>query len=291
MTRAKRWLLTLSLPSPIAVAAMAIRSPVRAKAWMGRVRESFLDAYWDDSSAPVVDLRELLTATDAGSVRVPILPSGDETEWAASPWCAAAVPGELLALGALARALRPRLVFEIGTFRGASALAFALNAPADGEVHTLDLPPEVPPEAIAAADRHDLTFRLLRERGEARAVGAVLSDWSGPPVVHQHFGDSTAFDFGPWAGRVDLFFIDGGHHREAVIWDTRTAMRAVRLGGVIVWHDYRREVPGVAAALSELRAPVVRIEGTSLAVGRVEAGDRLKAVDTVVEGIRGWLAG
>jgi len=36
----------------------------------------------------------------------------------------------------------------------------------------------------------------------------------------------------------DVMLIDGDHGREAVKWDTHLALTRVRLGGLILWHDY-----------------------------------------------------
>ena len=50
---------------------------------------------------------------------------------------------ELLALGAIARLLQPKLVVEFGTFRGGSTLAMAANVAADARIVTIDLDPTV----------------------------------------------------------------------------------------------------------------------------------------------------
>src|SRR5579863_10399982 len=51
---------------------------------------------------------------------------------------------DLVNLCLLARMANPKVVFEIGTLSGSTALHFALNAP-DAEVYTLDLPPNSVP--------------------------------------------------------------------------------------------------------------------------------------------------
>src|SRR4051812_10851892 len=48
--------------------------------------------------------------------------------------------GDLVTVGAICRVLRPRRVFEIGTYTGSTTLLMAMNTPADTELFTLDLP-------------------------------------------------------------------------------------------------------------------------------------------------------
>ena len=61
-------------------------------------------------------------------------------------------------------------------------------------------------------------------------------------------------------------FVDGSHAYDYVRKDTDTAMRLVRPGGVVLWHDYG-VWPGVMQALEELEAArrlgLVNIKGTS----------------------------
>lgn len=47
---------------------------------------------------------------------------------------------DIVSLCVLARVLQPKVVFEIGTLHGYTALHFALNTPDDTEIYTLDLP-------------------------------------------------------------------------------------------------------------------------------------------------------
>ncbi|MEX1187615.1 MAG: class I SAM-dependent methyltransferase, partial [Bacteroidia bacterium] len=60
----------------------------------------------------------------------------------------------------------------------------------------------------------------------------------GNPRITHLFGDSRSFDFTPYEGKSDLVFIDGDHHFDSVVEDTRTAFRLVSEKGIIVWHDY-----------------------------------------------------
>ena len=50
--------------------------------------------------------------------------------------------GEILTLAAICECVRPRRIFEIGTYKGASTLLMAIHTPDDAEIFTLDLPPD-----------------------------------------------------------------------------------------------------------------------------------------------------
>jgi predicted O-methyltransferase YrrM len=137
---------------------------------------------------------------------------------------------ELAYLALITRSIAPMLVFEIGTFRGRTALNFAINSPDACRVLTLDLPLEgVDTEHLDPADR-----ALARSR-------QVGHQYEGKDVSHkiqQLYGDSRTFDFSPYEGHADIVFIDGGHTYEIARSDTENALRICRPGGVILWHDF-----------------------------------------------------
>jgi hypothetical protein len=80
-----------------------------------------------------------------------------------------------------------------------------------------------------------------------------------------------------------VVFVDGSHAYSYVVSDTAKALRMVRPGGLVLWHDYSPECPGVFRALNELtaRLPLVHIAGTTLVACRmdVRAGDSGPAPD------------
>jgi predicted O-methyltransferase YrrM len=136
---------------------------------------------------------------------------------------------ELVYLALLARHLEAKRIFEIGTFRGRTALNFALNTPDDAVIHTMDLPPGGDRDAKLAADRSIV----------ARSLTGI--DYAGKDVagkIRQIYGDSATFDFSPYYGTMDLVFVDGAHHYDAVVSDTEQALKMTRPGGFIVWHDF-----------------------------------------------------
>jgi predicted O-methyltransferase YrrM len=164
---------------------------------------------------------------------------------------------ETLVIGAICRWLSPRRSFEIGTYRGATALAIAINSPDDAAVFTLDLPSRPgdsrPPDEIGSA------YRDTAERHR----------------ITQLYGDSTVFDFGPYEGNMDLVLVDGNHDERFVRTDSMNALRMLKPTGVIIWDDYLwdRKYPecsGVTRALDSLSDDydIANITGTRLAVYR-----------------------
>ncbi|HYL29967.1 MAG TPA: class I SAM-dependent methyltransferase [Gemmatimonadales bacterium] len=184
---------------------------------------------------------------------------------------------DLLGLLILCRVLEPRVVFEIGTFHGWSALHFALNTAADAEVFTLDLPPgsSEPKLKTTVVDR-----AFVREGSAVQRYAFSGSDLASK--IRTLRGDSATFDFSPWHERVDLFFVDGAHSYEYVRSDTEHALRCLRPGGALAWHDFGRlGVNGVRQYLIELAASGLKINvvpGGSLAYAVDVNSSRLTAV-------------
>jgi predicted O-methyltransferase YrrM len=157
---------------------------------------------------------------------------------------------DLVGLCLLCQALRPRIVFEIGTLNGYSALHFALNTPPDATILTLDLPPG----EVKLALEPTLLDRELTRYGAA-ATRYAFTGTEVESKIRPLKGDSATFDFSPWHRSVDLFFIDGAHSYEYVRSDSERALQCLRPGGTIAWHDFgRRGVNGVGRCVRELAA-------------------------------------
>lgn len=176
---------------------------------------------------------------------------------------------DLLLLRGLVRSRPGCHYFEIGTFRGESAIAVADEA---AEVVTLSL-----------SDDHLLSL------GADRSFVAAHRVFSDPnPKIRHIFGDSRTFDVTPFLDWADVLFIDGDHSRHAVECDTRRFLPIVRRGsGVVVWHDAflsplrpRWEVlAGIGAALdSDQRKALVHVANT-LAVALIPSADTLPTIE------------
>lgn len=165
------------------------------------------------------------------------------------------------------------VLFEFGTATGRTAYAWALNSPPDAQVTTLTLAPDqVSAYQPAPGDVEGARGHAVRESAFTQFL------YSGTAVaskITQLYGDSKAFDEQPYVGRCDLIFVDGSHARSYVRSDTEKALRMLRPGGAVIWHDYRPpphhpELVGVYEFLNELRGslPLVRLGDTSLVAYR-----------------------
>jgi predicted O-methyltransferase YrrM len=178
----------------------------------------------------------------------------------------------ILALAASSNALPGSEIIEIGTFDGRTALNLAINAPGDVTVSTLDLPAgQVSAMAIETSER-----RYVDKPEPGARLHSCDGLWreQASRVIQLH-GDSATFDWSPHERRAGLVFVDGSHAYDYVRKDSETAMRLVRPGGVVIWHDYG-VWPGVTQALEELENSrhlgLVNFRGTSLVFWRAGQG-------------------
>lgn len=144
---------------------------------------------------------------------------------------------ELVTLAYVMQSLRPRRVFEIGTFIGRTTRLFALNSPPTTEILTLDLP---------------------ESRSEAR-LGVGVDYRQHPEAarkITQLVGDSTQFDYTPYLGTCDFVWVDGNHDYSFAVSDTKNALALCKPGGWIGWHDYRHSAAfsGVTRCVRSLQS-------------------------------------
>ena len=162
---------------------------------------------------------------------------------------------EAQVLTASIRVLQPKVLFEFGTFHGATTVQLAANSSAEAAVHTIDLAEDDP----LRGDTKTVDVSPVQ-------VGRCYrgTPWEGR--IHQLFGDTTKFDFSQFDGKCDWIFVDAAHTYECAVADSRTALRMISPGGIIFWHDCVLAFPGVCQALTELgkTRPVFRVADTSL---------------------------
>lgn len=114
--------------------------------------------------------------------------------------------GRTLAL--LSKLLQPRLVLDIGTFTGYSALCMAEGLAIDGLLHTIDIKPALAP----------IVDRYIRMAGHHERI-------------HQHI--APALEMIPRIeGNFDLVFIDADKHNYGHYFDL--VVDRVRPGGLII---------------------------------------------------------
>ncbi|MBI2516061.1 MAG: class I SAM-dependent methyltransferase [Opitutae bacterium] len=162
-------------------------------------------------------------------------------------------PTDFIPLCTLARGIDARRILEVGTYNGASAINFALACP-EAKVTTYDIRPESG-ELLATAETE------VRSQIDRRIANFATED--------NRLAVEPPYDF---------IFIDGDHRLESVRRDSALALRCIRPGGIIAWHDYRHvgsewlqglnEVP---EALNELAKhhPLRLLCGTTVAVLRI----------------------
>ena len=132
-------------------------------------------------------------------------------------------------LAQLYRMIRPARHLEFGTWEGFGTELCARNC--DARIWTVNLPggerdAAGRPLYGAGSDAGERIGRLYRLGGHGARVTQMLIDSR----------DFDAAAFGP--GFFDTVLIDGGHEAEVVASDTRNALRTIRAGGVVLWHDF-----------------------------------------------------
>ena len=183
------------------------------------------------------------------------------------------VPGgtsdaEAWILAALAR--RAHTFFEFGTCTGKTSYLWARNSPAEARVVTLTLGPGQVDSVQSTSD--DSARDLRFARNESTFTDFMYSGTDVEHKVEQHFADSKQFDETPFLDFADVVFVDGSHAYSYVVSDSDKAMRIVKPGGLVLWHDYRgpSHTVGVYRALNALaeQHELRHVEGTSLVAWR-----------------------
>lgn len=186
---------------------------------------------------------------------------------------------EAAVLVSLVKLIKPRKIFEFGTFLGYSSALLVENAPDDCAVYSLDLgDSHVAAKPLAAyADedlRSDGDINDEYLRGAQGAVGPRYTQSLSPADksrLHLLQQDSRQFDPATHGldGAVDIVFVDGGHDTETITIDTANARKMIGDSGVIVWHDFASNIhDDVSTFVRELagKEAVVVVQNTMLAM-------------------------
>jgi predicted O-methyltransferase YrrM len=179
---------------------------------------------------------------------------------------------EIMVLCSIEKFLGARKVLEIGTYDGNTALNLAANLADGGRVTTIDLPPDFDKKFL-----YDVPNSHWNVTDRQR-IGIQFRQTPYEKSIRQVLGDSAGVDWQALNPPFDLIFIDGCHSREYVNKDTENALKHLRPGGVVVWHDYG-DINDVSRVVDETarRITVNVVRGTRLAVGW--AGDVPKAAE------------
>ncbi len=130
------------------------------------------------------------------------------------------LPTDMMLLAGLAEGMNGCAYFEIGTWRGESVATLSTRTKS---CHTLCLTDE---EMVALGMHEDA---IASHRMFSRELENVT----------QLRGNSKTFDFEALGRKFDLVFIDGDHHHDTIVGDTRNVFKhLVHDQSVVVWHDY-----------------------------------------------------
>jgi len=159
-------------------------------------------------------------------------------------------------------------VFEFGTFTGKTTYLLAKNSPEAAKITTLTLHPD----ALSLYTNHETDDKKdsLAAIKESICDRFYYTDDVVSTKIIQLFEDSKQFDETPYAESMDLIFVDGSHAKSYVESDSQKALRMVRPGGYVVWHDYRgpNRARGVYETLNALnrQLDLVHIKNTSFVI-------------------------
>lgn len=183
--------------------------------------------------------------------KIPIDPASLPTQMAGEPH-----DKELMAMLYMARQRGVRSAFEIGTYRGRTALALSMLAE---RVYTLDLHTS-DSQMVYTLDDRDAD--LVEKPGSA---GVLVH---GVPNVTQLWGNSRTFDFTPYYWQQDLVYVDASHDFDSTTNDLWHALQLIQGKGLIFVHDYaiwEKEVQmAVEAFWKNTGAQAFHIEDTSM---------------------------
>ena len=129
------------------------------------------------------------------------------------------------------------VIVEIGSHRGRSA-AYMAAANRNALIYCIDIWDNPGQERFVSTDEDMEAFdQFLTELGLRNNVIALR-------------GESEMFARA-WNTKIDLLFIDGNHSYKGVSGDFESWYPHVKNGGVIAFHDYHRNWPGVITFVND----------------------------------------
>lgn len=166
---------------------------------------------------------------------------------------------------ALLREVKPTRVLEIGINYGDTAREILQRVPGIHEYVGIDIMPGT--KLPMRFQWPEIPLFPGREVKSDRRVKVIVRPNGSRDVTPEEIG------------KVDAVIIDGDHSEQAVLEDTRLALRCINPRGVIIWHDYYAEtntdVPKALHRLhadshfrDALRLSLRWVEGTAIAFTR-----------------------
>ncbi len=130
-------------------------------------------------------------------------------------------------------------IFEFGTCSGKTTTLMALNSPDDSRIITLTL--DSNQAKNLSLDKQDNKVSIRNIINESNYNKFIFSGKDSEKKISVMFMDSRELKIDEYLNKFDLIFIDGGHTYSIIENDSSKAFKMVKLGGIILWHDY---VPG-----------------------------------------------
>ncbi len=167
-------------------------------------------------------------------------------------------------------AKKAKNIFEFGTCTGKTTYLLAANCPQNGKVTSITLSPDQVIEY--QSDSKDSSLSMQDAKNESAFTDFLYTNTPEENKINQLFGDSKQFNEEEYIEAFDLIFIDGSHAYSYVISDSEKALKMIKPGGLILWHDYRgpNDVKDVYKALNGFSKKIKlhHIPQTSLVVYR-----------------------
>ncbi len=172
---------------------------------------------------------------------------------------------EVAVLSAIVKFVKANNILEIGTYGGNTALNLAANTPIDAVITTVDLGPGWNGQFYLKVPRSQVNVTNTTK------VGFQFKNTKHSKKIKQIFGDSAEIDWCQLSVPFDLVFLDGCHYYAYVKKDTQNAVRYLKSGGILIWHDYGM-IKHVTKVVEETakKMKVKAIQGTRFAVAFVE---------------------
>jgi Methyltransferase domain len=227
-------------------AVLALRRPSQLRRYISHCLKTY-----DELAGSGLPLRMPVTPAENITVTIPAGHSGGGMSF-----------GELVILARTTKVLKPKTVFEMGSYNGMTTAVFVLNTESNAQILTLDLPSsEAQSNPQLTSDQELVSNRNLLS--VPRALG--LSRYT------QLLCDSMKFDPSPYTDSINLGLVDAAHDAVHVENDTIKMAKMMSPDGIVFWHDYggKGALRPLALYLEALakRCPLYRIRGTSLAWG------------------------
>jgi len=161
--------------------------------------------------------------------------------------------GEMEVIVSLLHSINAESMIEFGCRDGRTAKVLLHNVPSLKRYVGVDVPPSYNPS-------------LPHQRNEMVSDPGHLAQ--DDPRFQLVISARGSLDLDPEVGKYDVVFIDGDHSEYVVMSDSMLALTVVKVGGVIIWHDYFNGAVDVQTVVNMLHKdgwPVTSVEGTWLA--------------------------